>query len=277
MSGFISEGADEIYCGILGVSSHVHHAQNFGTVGEILAAIHLAKKAKKKFYFVANDSYDGAARATAEVISFLVRSGIDGVVVKDLHLMLRLKEKKIKTKYILSTLAGCLNIEAVRFYMDLGVRRVVLPVQTTPQEAAEVIRNKFGVETEIFLTSRQYCANFNGVCSLNFGSEDPFNCYCQESMRAADGSAFLMPHMSMAEHMQDLYEYHRLGVTALKVGRSQALWLSRIILKEALALTAMLKSGCSKDVFLRRAAVINSAFDKAHAALKDIVCQEGGS
>lgn len=262
---FLSAGADEFYCGLSAIPSHVEGARNFSSEEEILKAAALARAAGRGMYFAANEVHAGLLAATAAVIKRLAGGGVDGVIVKDLALLDLLRRRRVKTPVILSTLACCLNAAALGFYRRYGVARLALPEQLTAAEAAELVRNPWGIETEVFLKSRECCLNFNGLCFLD--CRGGLSNACRKEYRAGKKS-FRMPAVTPEEHLGELHDYYRLGVRTLKVGRSPCEPMSKLIFRESAALAALLKAGAGRADFVREGMRVRRAFDRAYALVR---------
>ncbi len=263
---FLREGAQELYCGLEYIPNHVEGARNFRSTGEIIKAAALARAAGAKMFFAANEVHAGLLERTAEVIAELAGGGIDGVIIKDLALLDLLKRRRVKTPVILSTLSCCLNAASLGFYRRYGVKRLALPEQLRPDEAAELVRNRWGIATEVFLKARECCRNFNGLCFLECRGKNTNT--CNKKFRLL-GGGFVMPALSPAEHLAQLHDYSRMGVGVLKVGRSPSAETSRIIFAEGRLLADLLASGLSRESFTDEALKVRTAMDKAYRRLKE--------
>ncbi len=263
---YLREGADELYCGIYSVPNHVKGARNFGSVADVLSAKDAAHARGVNFFFAANEVSKERLAGTVAVIAELVGGGVDGVIVKDLALLDALRKKKVKTEYILSTLANCMNPSALAFYREYGVRRVALPQQLKPAEAADMLRGFPGMEAEAFVNHREYCINYNGLCFLDcVGGSTTF---CDRRFKSGKKD-FFMSGPGAAEHLGNLYDHHRLGVGVLKVGRSPEKENSRLIFLEALRLVRLLDGGFGKKEFLARALKVKESFDGIYEYMKE--------
>jgi Peptidase family U32 len=266
---FITHGADEFYCGFSQIPSHVEDIggdRNFRSIEDISLAIRKAHKAGKEIFFVANEIHSEFFDKTVEVIKILVKKGMDGVIIKDLTLLNHLKSINLKTKIILSTLNHCFNLETLEFYKEFNISRIALPEQLMPEEAREIIKNKLGVKTEVFLKSREYCVNFNGLCFLQFGEDK--ECFCRKKF-ILGGKEFSMPEPPDSEQLGQLYDFYNQGADILKIGRSPDKESGKIFFREAVQLIRILKLKPSRASFIKDALKIKKAFDKTMNFLKD--------
>ncbi len=244
---FISNGADEIYCGINSVPSHCYRLKTFELAEEIIKAKDKAHKNKIKFFFVANEVYSHNFYETVSVIEYLIRNKIDGVIIRDIGLLKYLKDKKIKTYFILSSLSLCFNTEALKFYSSLGIKRIAIPEHITPDEAKSLIQNPFSIDTEVFLTAMEYCAVLNGFCYLT-----QFNgkCICRSEFKTKDGT-FFIPIPRTEEHYLNLYRFIKYGARIIKIGRHPNDFYGKIIFSQATAL---------KEIFTKNSNITEREF-----------------
>ncbi|OGR67952.1 MAG: hypothetical protein A2X30_03160 [Elusimicrobia bacterium GWB2_63_16] len=261
---YLGEGADELYCGLYSIPNHVEGARNFSAPAEVIAAGERARRAGRKLFFAANEVHKELLGRTAETIKELVEGGIDGVIIKDLALLDALREKKVRTHYILSTLSYCMNAETLAFYSGYGIKRVALPEQLAPAEARELLRNPYGVQAEVFLKHRECCINYNGLCFLD--CHGGLTTFCKRPFRTGKDE-YRMAGPGAAERLAELYDYHRLGVEVLKVGRSPVKEASRLIFREARQIAALLGLGLPKERFVARALRIKAGFDALYRYL----------
>ncbi len=246
---FISKGADELYCGITHVPSHCYRSRTFDSVEDVINAKDKARTKKIKFFFVANEVESNNFYETVSVIEYLVRNKIDGIIIRDIGLLKYLKEKKINTYFILSSLSLCFNIEALKFYSLLGIKRIAIPEQITPDEAKPLIQNPFGIDTEVFITAREYCRVLNGFCYLTQFTD---KCICRQEFQAGNRN-FFIPAPKPQEHYKNLYRFLKYGTRIIKVGRHPQDFYGKFILSEALALKEILmKNNLTEDDFVKK-------------------------
>lgn len=257
----IRDGADELYCGVYSVPSHVEGGRNFSSAQEVVHAASLAREAGRRLYFAANEVHTEGLEGTARLIRDLAGRGVHGAIVKDLALFCRMKALKVRTELILSTLSCCMNARTLGFYKGLGVTRLALPEQLAPEEARELVRNRLGIGTEVFHKARECCHNFNGLCFLDCRGLDTNA--CKKNYRLGK-KRFEMPRLGAAEHLGDLYDYYSMGVGTLKIGRSPDPEMQRLIFGEAKRLLALLRAGGGREMFVSEGLRVMSAYDRAY-------------
>lgn len=91
--------------------------------------------------------------------------GVKAFIVSDVHLLHRLSEARLGADLHVSSVAALLNVEAIRFLMDFGPTRIVLPRSVTLEEIDAIttaVRDE--VEIEVFLLN-DGCAFEEGFCA----------------------------------------------------------------------------------------------------------------
>lgn len=257
-------GADEIYGGVSSVPSHVYGGANFSSPGELLKAAAVARSAGRKFFFAANEVAGPLLDHTVDVVERL-GDGVDGVIVKDVALLSRLAERKVKGFYVLSTLACCYNSRTLEFYAGLGVRRLALPEHLAPAEAVGLLGNRFGIGSEVFIKAREYCVNANGLCFMQFGRDN--RCYCREEF-SRGGRPFRLPAPSAEEQLGQLYDFVALGASILKVGRSPKWAGAALVLAEAGALRDLLGAVRGRAAFVKNALRVHRVIERGFDVLR---------
>ncbi|MCC6991037.1 MAG: U32 family peptidase, partial [Acidobacteria bacterium] len=89
---------------------------------------------------------------------------VDALIVSDLALLLSLAEAGLVGHVHVSSVASALNAETVRFYVDLGVGRVILPRGLSIAEIGRIASDIAGeVPLEVFVLN-DGCAFEEGLC-----------------------------------------------------------------------------------------------------------------
>lgn len=242
-------GADELYGGYAEVPNHRLPSQSFQTLAELKAAVRLAKAAGKKFSLLLNQpcfgpKYDEALGAAAE----LDREGLGACIVRELPMLEKLNALKLRAKLTVSSLALCFNLPAMRRYRELGASRVVLPFQLTPEEAAPLLKNRLGLETEVFFHGDFCCVNVDPACrlwSLKHVIQTCRYTYCGR------GGGWKMPEANAPEKMRSVYGFYHGGAGYLKMVRMENFSDEIEVFKFARMLTELLKKGPGEEDFVR--------------------------
>lgn len=158
-------GADAVYVGGKSFSLRAY-ADNF-TEDELRDGVEYAHSLGKKVYvtvniFAKNSDVDAARKYFA----FLQEIGADAVLISDMGLLSVCKEVAPSLAIHLSTQANTTNVEAVKFYKTLGVKRIVLARELGYDEIAEIHNSVPDVELEAFVHGAM-CMSFSGRCLLS--------------------------------------------------------------------------------------------------------------
>ncbi len=178
-------GADELYCGYVtkdlknrwplafNILNRRGEEGSFDNYSIFKKAVLEAERLKLPVYVTVNGLY------VAQQYPLLLKlihtlqslSGVKGIIVADIGLILFLKNKFNKEIHI-STIAGCFNSFAADFYKELGAQRVILDRQLTAKEIAKIISEvKTDIDVEIFII-RENCGGFiDSLCTFLHCSE----------------------------------------------------------------------------------------------------------
>ncbi len=157
-------GADCCYGG-LGKYSLRKAEVNF-THQSLAKAIKLAHLLAKKFYvtfniFARNFNF----QTIKEDIRKISKAKPDAFIVADPGIVRLIKEAS-KVPIHLSTQANTLNWQAVKFWKDLGVKRIILARELTLKEIKEIKKKVPDIELEIFVHGAM-CISYSGRCLLS--------------------------------------------------------------------------------------------------------------
>jgi putative protease len=92
-------------------------------------------------------------------------AGVDALIVTDINLLMQLSQARLKADLHISSVAATLNSEAIRFLLQFGPSRIILPRSLTIAEIgaiATAVRDE--VELEVFMLN-DGCAFEEGYCS----------------------------------------------------------------------------------------------------------------
>ena len=155
-------GADAVYIG--GDFNLRANADNF-TVSEIKKAVDYAHELKKKVYVTVNISMHNKELETiTNYLKDLDEIGVDAIIVSD-PAIINLAKANTNLVIHLSTQASTLNKEAVKFWKNEGVERVVLARECTYEDICD-IKQSVNIELEVFIHGAM-CASYSGRCVLS--------------------------------------------------------------------------------------------------------------
>ena len=158
-------GADAVYIGGKSFSLRAF-ADNF-TRDEIVEGVRFAHALGKKVYVTVNIfAKNSDLQEARDYFAFLQKAGVDAVLVSDMGLLSLCKEVAPKLAIHLSTQANTTNVQAVKFYKNLGVKRVVLARELGYDEIAEIHREVPDMELEAFVHGAM-CMSYSGRCLLS--------------------------------------------------------------------------------------------------------------
>src|SRR5262245_31615782 len=176
----VAAGAEELYCGIVPrewmekytgavwLNRRSPKGGSLESYADLKRLVDGAHQLKLPVFITLNAPYytseqlplvlELARRLSEEV-------GVDALIVTDINLLLRLSEENLAADLHVSSVAATLNTEAVRFLLNFGPSRVILPRSLTIAEI-ETITNDLRdqVEIEVFMLN-DGCAFEEGFCS----------------------------------------------------------------------------------------------------------------
>ncbi len=156
-------GADAVYIGgpAFGLRAN---ATNF-TIDEIKEGVIFAHNLNKKVYVTVNIVlHNKEAKELINYLKELENTGIDAIIVSD-PAIIKVALEETNLEIHLSTQQSTLNKEAVKFFKDQGVTRVVLARETSEEEIKDII-DDVDIEIETFIHGAM-CSSYSGRCVLS--------------------------------------------------------------------------------------------------------------
>jgi putative protease len=166
----VNEGADSVYFGVKGLNMR-NLAENFDLL-EIKKVMQFLHAHKVRGYLALNTIALSNDLTKAEKILRAAKAAkVDAVILWDMGIFSL--AKKMGLKIHLSTQAGVSNIEAVRFFVNAGVKRIVLARECTIADikkiASLIKKEKLNCELEVFVHGAM-CVSLSGRCFLSHHS-----------------------------------------------------------------------------------------------------------
>lgn len=171
-------GADEVYCGFLpdnwkkvytNIASpnkrecELASINSFKELNEIAGIAH---SNNARVHLTLNNFYSSRQWPLIfDQLNLARKAGVDSVIAADLGLLLFLRDKKINLKIHISTVGTAFNSQTVKFYEELGARRVILPRCLQIQEIKEIAQNCPSMEFEAIVLNSG-CKNIDGFCAF---------------------------------------------------------------------------------------------------------------
>lgn len=220
-------GADAVYIGGYNYSLRAN-ANNF-SLEEIKEAVKFAHNLNKKVYVTVNMIFHNEDLNDLDnYLLELDKIGIDSYIVSDFAVIEAIKRLNIKTKFFISTQKSITNLEAVKFYKDLGAYRVVLARECS-REDIKYIKDNIDTEIEVFIHGAM-CTSYSGRCVLSnyVTKRDSNRGGCSQVCRFIFDNgkdyeyAFSSKDLNMIEQISDMMD---LGIESYKIeGRMKSLY-----------------------------------------------------
>ena len=233
-------GADAVYFGGRNYSLRAN-AKNLD-INEIKEACEYAHSLGKKVYVTVNIVFH--TEDTLGIVDYLKdleKCHVDALIVSDPLIVDIIKENKIKIPIHISTQYSTLNLEAVKFWKEQGVERVVLGRECARDEIKEII-DKTGIEIETFVHGAM-CASYSGRCVLSnyFTGRDANRGGCaqicrwsfdliKDDRKIENKTKFTMcsKDLCMLERLPDMID---IGIKSLKVeGRMRSVYYIAMVI-----------------------------------------------
>lgn len=180
----IDYGADAVF--MAGEEFGLRTASKNFTNDQILEAIKYVHDRDKKLYITMNIiAHEADFNKLDEYVSFLDKAGVDGVIVADPGIFMRIKENAPDLEQHISTQASITNAQTVNFWYKLGARRVVLARELSLEEIRSIRKNiPDDMELEVFVHGAM-CISYSGRCLLSnyFTHRDANHGDCAQSCR----------------------------------------------------------------------------------------------
>ena len=227
-------GADAVYIGgpLLNLRAN---AINF-TFDEIKEATQFAHSKNKKVYVTVNIMlHDDEVKELKDYLKKLEECNVDAIIVSD-PVVIDEALKNTNLEVHLSTQTSTLNIEAVKYWKNKGISRIVLGRECKKEDIKHIIDN-VDIEIETFIHGAM-CAGYSGRCVMsNFLTNRDANrggCsqICRWDFNLLDENkkeirgnmpfTFCSKDLSMLKYMPDMIE---MGITSFKIeGRMRSVY-----------------------------------------------------
>ncbi len=227
-------GADAVYIGgpLFGLRAN---AVNF-TIEEIKEATTLAHQMGKRVYVTVNIIlHNKEAKQLLSYLQDLEKAHVDAIIVGD-PFVIKLAKEHTNLEIHLSTQQSTLNYQAVSFWKDQGVTRIVMGREAS-KEDLKTIKEKVDLELETFVHGAM-CASLSGrcvlsnfltnrdanrggcsqICRWNFSLKD----INQKEIKLPQKFTFCTKDLIMIDHLPILID---MGISSFKIeGRMRSLY-----------------------------------------------------
>jgi len=158
-------GADAIYFGLPGFSLRARASQF--KKSEIKEGVKFCRKMGKKFYVALNIyAHNVHIDNLEKQLDFISEIKPDGIILSDPGILRKVKKKLPEIDIHLSTQANATNKEAVEFWQEQGVKRVILAREVSLKEVKEIKKAVLKMELEYFVHGAM-CMAYSGRCILS--------------------------------------------------------------------------------------------------------------
>ena len=215
----IDHGADAVY---IGAPCFGARAAAGNSVEDIRTLCQHAHQFDAKVYVTVNTIiYDHELEATRQMIAELQQAGVDAILVQDMAILQwSMVNGQCAIPLHASTQTDNRTVEKVRWFRDLGFRRVVLARELSVDEIREIHRQVPDVELEVFVHGA-LCVSYSGLCyvsqhcfqrSANRGECAQF-CRMKFDLLDADGHELehqrhllSLKDLNLLQHLEELVE-----------------------------------------------------------------------
>lgn len=160
-------GADAVYLGVVDFSLRAMRKGEIITLENLKRAVDLAHESGARAYLTLNIfAFNSDIKHLEACLDIIKDANPDAILVSDFGILRLLKKYMPNTELHISTQTNILNYECVKFWQDMGAKRVVLARELSIPEIAEIKRQVPDMEIECFVHGSQ-CVSFSGRCLLS--------------------------------------------------------------------------------------------------------------
>lgn len=160
-------GADAVYLGVVDFSLRAMRKGEIITLENLKSAVDLAHKLGAKAYLTLNIfAFNSDIKHLESCMDIIKDANPDAILVSDFGILRLVKKYLPDVELHISTQTNILNYECVKFWQDMGAKRVVLARELSIPEIAEIKRQVPDMELECFVHGSQ-CVSFSGRCLLS--------------------------------------------------------------------------------------------------------------
>lgn len=179
----LAYGADAVYIGMPKFSLRARENDfNWQTTAE---AVGYAQRLGKKIYITMN-IYPHNRKVESFLAALEQAAALkpDGLIMADVGMIMLAREKHPQLPIHLSTQANTVNWPSVKFWQNLGVRRIILSRELGMDEISEIRQRAPDIELEIFVHGA-ICIAYSGRCLLSnyFNHRDANQGACTNACR----------------------------------------------------------------------------------------------
>ena len=160
-------GADACYLGLVDFSLRTMRKGELITRENLKFAIDCARSLNKKAYLTLNIfAYDEDIKNLEESINIIKDANPHAIILSDFGVYKTVRRYLPNIDIHISTQTNILNIEAVKFWRDMGAARVILARELSLKQIEAIKKAVPDIEVEIFVHGSQ-CMSYSGRCLLS--------------------------------------------------------------------------------------------------------------
>ncbi len=160
-------GADACYLGMVDYSLRTMRKGELITRDNLKIAVDEARRINKKVYLTLNIfAYDDDIKKLYEDIETIKDAAPHAIILSDFGVYNTVKKELPNIDIHISTQTNTLNSEAVKFWRDLGAKRVILARELSLKQIEEIRNAVPDIELECFVHGSQ-CMSYSGRCLLS--------------------------------------------------------------------------------------------------------------
>ena len=165
MRAAFAYGADAVYAGLPRYGLRVRE-NDFDLAG-LESAIHEAHQQQKRLYITSNIlAHNSKVKTFERDIGAVIALKPDALIMADPGLILLVRERWPEQTVHLSVQANTVNYAAVRFWQQLGIKRIILSRELSLEEVEEIRQQCPEIELELFVHVA-LCMAYSGRCLLS--------------------------------------------------------------------------------------------------------------
>jgi len=158
-------GADAVYFGLPGFSLRAR--VNKFSKEDIRKGAEICRKQNKKFYVTINIyAHNLHLKALPDHLEFINEIKPNAVILSDPGVLRMVKKYCPEIPIHISTQVNATNLEAVKFWAEQGVERIILAREVTLDEIREIKQEAPKIELEVFVHGAM-CMAYSGRCLLS--------------------------------------------------------------------------------------------------------------
>lgn len=160
-------GADACYLGLVDFSLRTMRKGELITRENLKYATDAARALNKKAYLTLNIfAYNEDIKSLEESIEIIKNANPHAIILSDFGVYRTVRKYMPDIDLHISTQTNILNIEAVKFWRDMGATRVILARELSLKQIEAIKKAVPDIEVEIFVHGSQ-CMSYSGRCLLS--------------------------------------------------------------------------------------------------------------